>query len=180
MTNQLLQEIACPNCRNALAVSEDGRPVVCAGCGTQFLLPGHLCYRCHMYHQQEAVICSQCSTPLNRVCPECRTSNWGGNEHCQSCGSPLDVMNVLSRQQKGFTADRLAQQMVTGRQIKQQEEEASQRRMAEMMAIEEARQLELRQRLRKQKEQERQMLVLLFGGVGLFLIIVVLYILLTV
>jgi hypothetical protein len=57
--------------------------------------------------------------------------------------------------------------------LKQEEEISSKKRMAELLAIEEARQAELRQRIAKQKRQERQLLMIVFGSVLVFLLILV-------
>jgi hypothetical protein len=73
------------------------------------------------------------------------------------------------------TADRLNQQMRNAHFIKESERQSSQERMTELIAIEEARQAELKQKAAKQKEQERQMLILVFGVVILFLIFLIIY-----
>jgi hypothetical protein len=55
--------------------------------------------------------------------------------------------------------------------LKEEEELSSKKRMAKLIAIEEGRQAELRQRLAKQKRQERQLLMIVFGSVLVFLLI---------
>jgi hypothetical protein len=68
--------------------------------------------------------------------------------------------------------------MEAARRFKEIEGEASNRRMADLTAIEAERQAELRRRMKKQREQERKMLLITFGAVALFLLVVVLYTLL--
>jgi hypothetical protein len=73
------------------------------------------------------------------------------------------------------TANRLNRQMSQAQAIKVVEEMASSKRMAELLAIEEARQAEIRQRVTKQKEQERKLLIIVFGAVAFFFILLITY-----
>lgn len=161
MSNDILQEIGCPDCGHSIDVRTHGREVSCTACGGNFLLHDHLCYRCYNYHPDGAVLCSACGAALNRICATCSARNWAGDELCLRCGTPLDFTDILERQQPGNTSSRLTRQMAFSRQIKEEEEAASQRRMAELMAIEEARQAELL--ARRQKQQRHDRLLLLVG-----------------
>jgi uncharacterized membrane protein YvbJ len=165
MTNQILLEVACPNCRNPIDVREHGRHVVCDACRSQFILQAHFCPQCGAYHQEDEVICGQCSAPLSRVCRKCRTVNWAGDEYCLQCGEAMDIFDILAQNQSSHTADRLTRQMFQARELKALEEAASQKRMAELMALEEERRAALRQRQLERKAEERRLL-LIIGGVG--------------
>jgi hypothetical protein len=65
--------------------------------------------------------------------------------------------------------------MAAAKELNEVESEASDRRMAELMAIEEVRQAELRRQRAKSKSQERTMLIIVFAAVLLFLLILVGY-----
>ena len=175
MTNQFLVEIACPNCLNPIDVREHGRHVTCDACRSQFILQAHLCARCGAYHHEDEVICGECSAPLSRVCRKCQTVNWAGDEYCLKCGTVMDILDLLAQNQSGYTADRLTRQMEQARELRTAEEAASQKRMAELMAIEEERRASLRQRQLERKAEERR-LFLLMGGLGaLVLLLLALY-----
>jgi hypothetical protein len=177
MTNQYLVEIACPNCLNPIDVREHGRHVTCDACRSQFILQAHLCAQCGAYHKQDEVVCGECAAPLVRLCRKCNTSNWAGDEHCQKCGAIMDILDILAQNQSGYTADRLSRQMSQAQELRAAEEVASQKRMAELMAIEEERLANLRQRRLERKAEERK-LVLLIGGAGvLLLLFVIVYLL---
>jgi len=47
--------------------------------------------------------------------------------------------------------------------------------MSEMLAIEEARQAQIRQRLAKQRDQERILLIVVFGAVAFFFLLLIAY-----
>ena len=163
MTNEILQEIACPNCLNAIDVREHGRYVVCDACNSQFILEGHICPGCTTYHKIETPFCRQCGEALTRKCQRCHTSNWAGDEYCNDCGAPLDIFELLHINTRHKTEHRLNEQMRRSRQIKIEEEEASKQRLAKMIAEEETRQADIRQR--QQKHQAREHLLLLWFGV---------------
>jgi uncharacterized protein YbaR (Trm112 family) len=171
MNEDLLEQISCPKCGQLIDVPEQEQTATCTSCGGHFTLAGHLCHRCHTYHPESAVICAECGTILNRICNTCHTSNWAGSERCHQCSTPLDVTEILSRHLPGSTSGRLSQQMAFSRQIKEEEEAASQRRMAELTAIEEARQAELRARLQKQQRQDRLLVV---GGMMIAAVVLLL------
>lgn len=179
MSNQILKEVACPDCANAIDVREHGQHITCDACGGHFILQGHLCPQCQTYHDEEAIVCRQCGYALKRACRKCLTANWAGDEYCANCGTAMDILELLNQQYKGATADRLQRQMAMARQLKEEEERASQRRAAEFKALEAERQAEFAARLKEQREKERLLIMLTFGGVTLFVIILVIYVLIT-
>lgn len=175
MTNELLTEVACPNCRNPIDVREHGRHVTCDACGSQFILRGHLCPNCSTYNEQEASVCGQCGTALSRICRKCQTRNWAGDEYCRQCHEAMDILDFVAGNYAMKTSDRLLEQRHRAREIQEVEELASNRRMEELMAIENARQAEVRRRLQRQKQQERKLFVLMGLGITLFLIVLIFY-----
>ncbi|HUS94568.1 MAG TPA: hypothetical protein VMZ24_05255 [Patescibacteria group bacterium] len=82
---------------------------------------------------------------------------------------------MISENGKLATARRLNKQMDQAQAIKVAEELASNRRMSEMLAIEEARQAQIRQRLAKQRDQERILLIVVFGAVAFFFLLLIAY-----
>jgi uncharacterized protein YbaR (Trm112 family) len=175
MTNKLLTEVACPNCLNPIDVREHGRHVTCDACGGHFILRGHLCPNCSTYNEEEASVCGQCGTALTRVCRKCNTRNWAGDEYCKQCNNAMDILDFIAGNQAVRTADRLLEQRHRAREIQEVEEQASARRMAELMEIENERQAEVRRRMRKQKAQERKLFIMMGLGIGLFIIVLIFY-----
>ena len=170
MDNEFLTEIACPNCLAPIDVRQHGQHVTCDACGSQFLLEGHVCPNCHTYHRDRRAICRQCGEALTRTCPKCQTANWTGDEYCQKCGAALDIFEMLQKVDARSRAEKLNEQHAHIRQLKEEEELASQRRMAEMMAIEEERQRELARRMAASQKRDRQILL----GVAAVVVIFVL------
>jgi hypothetical protein len=180
MTNELLTEVACPNCRSPIDVREHGRHVACDACGSQYILQGHLCPNCATYNKEEAPLCGRCGTALTRVCRKCTTVNWAGDEYCGNCGNAMDILDFISANYAARTADRLMEERHRAREIQEIEELASNKRMEELMAIEHARQAEVRRRLQAQKKQERKMFILMGLAIGLFAIVLLFYALLSI
>lgn len=175
MTNELLTEVACPNCRNPIDVREHGRHVTCDACGSEFVLRGHLCPNCSAYNEEEAAVCGQCSTALKRICRKCNTVNWAGDEYCHQCGNAMDILDFIAGNHAMRTADRLLEQRHRAREIQAIEEQDSTRRMEELMAIENERQIELRRRMQKQRVQERKLFILMGLAIGLFVLVLIIY-----
>lgn len=177
MNSELLQEIACPNCRNPIDVREHDRHITCDACGSRFILNGHLCPQCHSYHRDEEPFCTTCGTALTRVCRNCRTSNWTGDEYCAQCGEALDIFELLSLQHKDARQRALEQNRRQIRELRQQEALSAQQRIEDLQAIENERQMLLRQRLAEQRRHDKRLLALAFGSIGVFLIIVLVFVL---
>ena len=177
MTRDEQGAIDCPSCNSAIILEEGISQVLCKVCGAGFDLRGHLCPGCHTYHQYDGTLCISCGTPLKRTCRNCNTVNWSGLENCIGCGESIDIIAMVSDygSMATATANRLNRQMSQAQAIKVVEEMASSKRMAEMLAIEEARQAEIRQRLAKQEDQERKLLIVVFGAVAFFFLLLIAY-----
>ncbi len=170
-----LLEVGCPSCGSQIDVTGHQAEITCPVCNASFVLAGRLCPACGAYHQEEQAACLTCGTALVRLCRHCHTTNWTGDETCIECGQPIDLLSQIEAGSQQSTPERLSQQMAAARQLNQAESEASDRRMAELMAIEEARLAELRRQRARRTRQERNMLVVVFAAVLLFLLILLGY-----
>ena len=175
MTKDERAHVDCPSCNSVIILEENKSQVLCKVCGADFELRGHLCPGCHTYHQHDGTLCISCGTPLTRTCRNCLTVNWSGMENCVGCGESIGIIDMVADRGNMATANRLNRQMSQAQAIKVVEEMASSKRMAELLAIEEARQAEIRQRMTKQKEQERKLLIIVFGAVAFFFILLITY-----
>ncbi len=175
MTEEVYIDAQCPVCSSFIRLGmEDADPALnCLVCGGTYDLAGHLCPNCLRYHEESASNCSNCGSVLSRICSNCQYTNWSGSEICTNCGQRTDIFVSLTSSAQRSTVSRLSKQMEAAKDLKLEEESSSKKRMAELMAIEEARQEELRQRLERQKIQERQLLTIVIGSVLVFLIILV-------
>lgn len=179
MTSEFEMSFTCHSCGSDVDVHSDEPNAACMVCGADHILADHLCPNCQIYHDSSEGLCTACGTALTRICRNCHGSNWSGFGFCLSCGAEIDLLSTLTTSSEKSTADRLSRQMMEAQDIKKIEEQSSNKRMAELLAIEEARQAELRQRIAKQKQQEKQMLAMVFGAVALFLIIVIIFTIMT-
>jgi len=166
----LVLEVSCPSCGSQIDVTKHQAEITCAVCNGVFVLAGHLCPSCRAYHQEDLAACTACGTPLVRMCRHCHTTNWTGDETCIQCGEPIDLLSQIEAGSRRSTPERLSRQMAAARQMNLSEAEASDRRMAELMAIEEARLAELRRQRTKRQRQERTMLIVVFVAVLIFLL----------
>jgi DNA-directed RNA polymerase subunit RPC12/RpoP len=175
MTNEILIEVACPQCLHAIDIREHGRHITCPACSSHFILQGHLCAACNHYHPQEQNFCAGCGAPMTRVCQKCKQINWAGDEYCVACGAEMDIFQLLHLQTGQATAERLREQQQTARQFKAQEQADSARRMAKLTADAEAFRREQARRQRIQQERDRRLLLTAAGVLLAFVIVVILF-----
>ncbi len=175
MSQEDIFEIKCPSCSSSIGMEEMNHAANCHVCGMVITLIGHLCPNCNSYHEAEGVLCLNCGNPLSKVCRSCQVVNWSGSEICLNCGESIDIIAMVASSDPGATKKRLNRQMESAQAIKMTEQLASNKRMRELLAIEEARQAEIRRQSERQKAQERTLLIIFFGAVVLILIIVVLF-----
>jgi hypothetical protein len=164
-------EISCPSCGSQIELTNHRAEITCAVCNGVFVLAGHLCPSCGNYHQDDHAACLNCGSSLVRLCRYCHTTNWTGDDTCIECGESIDLLSQIEAESRKSTPERLSQQMAAARQLNLVEAQASDRRMAELMAIEEARLAELRRQHARRQRQERTMLTVVFAAVLLFLLI---------
>ncbi len=171
MTEEYFADVRCPSCSSLIRLGIDDRALNCVVCGSEHELGGHLCPYCLTFHDVLASNCLNCGSALTRICANCQHTNWSGSDICSNCEQETDIFVSLSSSAQKATVNRLSRQMEQASDLKEEEELSSKKRMAELIAIEEGRQAELRQRLAKQKRQERQLLMIVFGSVLVFLLI---------
>lgn len=173
--DDILQEIRCPNCQTPIQLQGHGQTIACEACNSQFLLQGHLCPKCQTYHRKETGFCGRCGTTLSRVCGRCHTANWAGDEYCHKCGQAMDILDVVTQRYKEATQENHDHRRREIARLKQQEEESSRKRMADLMEIERLRIEELKQLLVRERARQRTMITATFGAVILFLTLIALY-----
>ena len=171
MNSDALTEIACPNCLAPMELHGRPQHITCDACGSHFLLEGHICPACYTYHREARAICRQCGEALTRVCQKCQAVKWAGDEYCHTCGAALDIFAMLQKVDAKSRAARLAERQTQIRQLKEEEEKASQRRMAELLAVEEERQAELARQTAVSRRRDQQILTAV--GVGLLVFVLV-------
>ncbi len=172
-----VEVIPCPHCSNPINIAEHGDSIHCPTCQNDFILAGHTCPNCYHYHDTATAVCHQCGQGINRACRHCHTPNWAGDEQCQNCGESLDIFELMYTHTKSATTDRLHKQMSEAQAFKKIEAEASEKRMAELQAIEAERQIKLQQRLQKKAQQEKRMLLFMFGLAAVLVIVILVFLL---
>ena len=134
----LLHQTPCWHCDGAgLELHPDGQ-VQCRYCGQRYNLPG-ICPRCEHVSAAEAEFCENCQRPLSRVCPNCQARNWSGLSECAQCGRSLDTLDHLIGSLQEGTDSRLYRQQRESAGLKLQEEQAAERRLEQLRAIDERR-----------------------------------------
>ena len=172
MNDDLLTELACPNCTHPIELKAGEQQIVCPACHGRFLLQGHVCPTCAQYHKQESGFCHVCGTAMLRTCERCGTPNWAGAEYCQACGAALDIFQLLNLHHKQATMSRLDEQMRNAQFFKEKEREDSERRMATLMENERERLRQVHERKEAQKKQDRQLMVTAVIVLSIFVVIV--------
>lgn len=174
-----LTDFECPNCGANDMVQGESRELACTFCGTSFGQVTRICPECGHYNEAEGRHCARCGTLLVRDCPACGADNWVLAEHCVQCGRNLDIIDQMARRWQKTTQQRLYDQMESMASLKDEEERASQDRMASLMEAERIRQEALALARASQRQRDRQMYNLVVAGIIGFVIIVVLVLVLT-
>jgi hypothetical protein len=156
-----LSELPCTHCQGAGLELHAAGEAQCRFCGTLNAVDGVICPRCETINALEAIACAACRHGLVRRCPACATANWSGAELCANCGRALDTMSALGARLSSSHADRLNELARDAAALKTREEEDSQRRLAELNAIEARRQALLSESRRRRDQQQRAWLVVL-------------------
>ena len=175
MSEEILHEIACPNCQNPINVLDNhDNHIQCDACGSRFILNGHICAQCHTFHQQAQKFCRQCGAPMSRICRKCNHSNWLGDEYCQECGSALDILELLHQQHQSKTLEVQRERSEQIKLLKQQEEASAKKRMAEFEALEAERQAQLKANLEQRRKQDMMIYsVVAIAVVGFMLLLLI-------
>ncbi len=170
----MLHELSCPNCgAPGLEATQPNGVVVCNSCGNRFTADDSVaCAQCEAVNDPEAEYCAACGERLKRSCAACGAENWAGAEHCTRCGRGLDALeHIAERHAKSFS-ETLEDRRKSASTVKAEEEEASQRRLAEMWQVEQRRQEGLAQDLEHQKSEQNTMARIMLLFVGAFVCLV--------
>jgi uncharacterized membrane protein YvbJ len=174
-----LNDFECPNCGgHDMETAEDQR-LMCRFCGSAFGEVTRICPKCGHYNDENVRHCSKCGTRIVRECPACGADNWTLADHCVQCGRNLDLIDQMAQRWQQTTEERLYERRAAMTSLKEQEERASQERMAALMEAERTRQEALALARESQRQRERQLYV--WAGVALlvFVVLAVLMLLLT-
>jgi ribosomal protein L40E len=140
-----LTEVLCTNCQGAGLELDGESQAVCRFCGTANAVAGVLCVQCDFVNTAAAETCEGCRQALWRTCLSCGARNWSGAESCRNCRQPLDVTTRAGTRAGTTTAGRLEAQSREASAYKVIQAAGSQRRMADLEAIEARRQAGLRE-----------------------------------
>jgi len=174
-----LYKLECPNCgAKELAPDENGC-LVCRFCSSSFGEVTRVCPNCGAYNEEQVRFCERCGSPLIRDCPVCGADNWILAEHCAQCGRSLDLIEQMARRWQMTTQHRLQEWKGEIAQVKAAEEKASEGRMAVLMEAERIRQEALALARATQRSRDRQMYVWLLIVVAAFIVIAVLFLILS-
>jgi uncharacterized membrane protein YvbJ len=169
----------CPNCGASEMVPTEDRQLHCVFCGSSFGEITRICPKCGHYNEDEVRHCSQCGATLIRDCPVCGADNWALAEHCVQCGRNIDVFERMSQRWQKTVQQHLEERRASMAALKEQQERASQARMATFMEAERDRQVAIAQAREAQRERDRQLLIITGITTAVFIVIVVLLLLLT-
>lgn len=131
MSDEIIIQMACPNCLSPIDVREHGRHVVCEACNSQFILQGHLCPSCKTFSRERRGFCGSCGTALERICRKCETANWAGDEYCIQCGNALDLLDYLAHHDQQEHQRHRAEYNTAVRQARAQSAKLSKERRAQ-------------------------------------------------
>ncbi|MEZ4590874.1 MAG: hypothetical protein R3D55_06985 [Chloroflexota bacterium] len=172
MSEEILVQLACPSCTHPINLQSQGQQIECPACRSQLLLDGHVCPACGQYHKEDTGFCRACGNAMTRTCERCQASNWAGAEYCQQCGAALDIFQLLHLHNKQSTMNRLDEQMRDAQFFKEKERADSERRMTMLMAQEEERLRDIRERQTAQKKQDQQLMLTAAFVLTVFVVIV--------
>ena len=99
-----VQKFACPNCGASNFRHNQQNHLVCQYCESEFRVKDNICHHCGTVNQPTALLCTQCSSRLRRLCPECQHENSGDAEFCSNCGHPLEILEFISSRYRDAAA----------------------------------------------------------------------------
>lgn len=145
----MTQSPPCPYCNGTAYRRVDKNGLVCVTCGHAFDIRHDVCRACGQLNKSEAAVCVQCQTTLihDRV---------------------AQIIDARTKSREQWQQDRLK----IAQQQKQQDVEASQRRMEMFWAEERARSEAIALRMAKKREQEKKTLIVV--AIAAVLVVVIL------
>jgi len=174
-----LTDFECPNCGANDMVASDDQALRCTYCDSTFGEATRICPQCGHYNDHDGRHCAECGMQIVRLCPVCAARNWVLSDHCVQCGRHLDVIDQVVRRLRMTTAERLEQQRAVIGSLKEQEERASQQRMALMLQEERLWQQALAEAQEARRQRDRQIFTLLGVAVAIFVVLVTVLLLVT-
>ncbi len=170
----LLSAFPCSHCGSHGLVLEPDGVATCQFCGTPNAVTGTICPDCEWVNPVNKETCETCNAALFRVCPACNTKNWAGATACVKCGETLDTLAYMtSRLQQADTSQRLTSHSRSIKEVKAEQERASQKRTAQFAEQEKRRQRGLADARTQQAARENQWMALVFIALLLFGLLVV-------
>lgn len=170
----LLNAIPCSHCgSHGLVLEADGIPT-CQFCGTPNSVKGVICPDCEWVNAAHKETCETCGAALFRTCPACNAKNWAGATACVKCGETLDTLAYMaSRLQQADTSQRLTSRSRSIKEIKEEEERASQKRTAQFEEQEKRRLRGLTDARTRGAARENQFMALVFIALIVFGLLIV-------
>ena len=168
------QSVPCPHCGAPLGFSPDPtEKVACRYCGSALSLARSICPGCGFPNREGVRACTQCETPILRVCTNCHRENWGGLEHCLYCGKTLDILEAMTGSRTRDTRSRLHAQQHEAALLKAKEDADAQARMDHFWDLERQRQEKLARRRSDQQQQQRRFVaILMLAAAGMICLLV--------
>jgi hypothetical protein len=170
----LLNTIPCSHCGSHGLVLEPDGVATCQFCGTPNAVQGTICSTCEWVNPANQETCETCNTALFRTCPACNAKNWAGATACVKCGETLDTLAYMtSRLQQADTSQRLTSRSRAIKEVKAEEERASQKRTAQFEEVEKRRLRGLSNARTQQAGRESQIMTLAFIALVVFGLVIV-------
>jgi hypothetical protein len=168
----ILAGFQCPNCgANGMEEVANGE-LHCPYCGSSFGQVTRICPQCGHYNESGARHCSECGTQLVRECPACGAENWALAEACVQCGRNLDLIEHMARRWQQTTEQRLFERRTAIHNLREEEERASEQRMADLLEAERLRQEAMALAQESQQRRDRQIYVLAAVAVAIFVLLI--------
>jgi ribosomal protein L40E len=155
MMSDVLQSLKCARCGASPLTDNNDGTIACPYCGSTFAHPERVCPRCQTVNELDARQCVSCGQTLWHPCARCGTLNWSQATFCRRCGASLDVLEHIAARRAETTADRIVRLQSSMTSVKEEAEGASQARLAEMWARDNARLEATAKSKAKQQQQER-------------------------
>jgi ribosomal protein L40E len=169
MMRDALQSLICSQCGGGPLTNGGHGTVSCPYCGSTFAHPDRVC-KCGTVNEQDAHACVACGERLQEPCVRCGTFNGLRATHCRQCGSALNILEHIAARRAQTEADRRYNLQAEATRVKEEDEQAAQRRMDEMWAVEHKRLETLAKNKAEQQRQER--LIWMIAAVAIIALVV--------
>ncbi|MBN1888402.1 MAG: hypothetical protein JW850_10445 [Thermoflexales bacterium] len=168
--SETLSDLRCPGCNAPGLIDMNDGALVCQYCGSRFAQPERVCPHCSTLSEVDDLDCPGCGQALRGLCPACNTPNLLQAKLCRRCGVPLDLLSSVLDRQFASPAGLIYERGEAARALKQQEEQASRQRLANMWQQNQEREQWLSASRARQQQEEQRLIKL---AMALFAIVVV-------